>query len=229
MSRRGRKRKAGLPRTPSGAISRSKYAQLARGEREVALAQPHRVWLPEEQRTDQRAGNLLGCLFLAGQITEAECWAGERYRRIMAEFRLLLASPVMPPAAFARMVDPGVETPAEADHLAAERPETDEERRSRVLSAYDEVREELLAAERLAVGRYAEAFDALVCRDKACTVAEWPVLKGVLARLVVLWKLDAGAPRKTRGTMRRTDRSEWQHEEREIHILYADGDCEAPA
>jgi hypothetical protein len=225
MSRRGRKKKAGIPRTPGGAISRSKYAQLARGERDVAMAQPHRAWLPEEKRADQRAGDLLGCLRLAGQITEAECWAGERYRRIMTDFRRLLASPVMPASAVARMVAPGMETPAEADHLAAERPLTDEERTARVLAYYDEARSEILAFDRLLSGRYAESFDALVCMDKACPADQWPVVKQMLARLADVWGLDVDAPRRMRSTMSRDQRPAWPHEEREIHVHYVDPAC----
>lgn len=223
MSRRGRKRKTGIPRTPSGALSRSKYAQLSRGERDVAFAQPHRAWLPEEKRADQRAGNLLGCLYLGGQITEAECWAGERYRSIMDDFRRLLASPVMPPSAVSRMVAPGVETPAEADHLAAEKPETDEERSRRVLAAYDGARAEVMAFD---TGRFAETFDALICLDKACGPDQWPVLRQILSRLADVWGLDVDAPRRMRSTMTRDQRPGWPHEEREISIQYANPSCQ---
>lgn len=227
MSRRGRKRKQGLPRTPSGALSRSRYAVLARGERETAMAQPHRAWLPDELRADQRAENLLGCLHLAGEITEAECWAGERYRRIMGDFRRLLASPGLPPSAVSRMVAPGVETPAEADHLGAERPETDEERSRRILAAYDGVRDEVLHFDRAFAGRIAEDFDALICRDKACRPEQWPVIKRMLARLVDVWGLDADAPRTMRSTMTRDQRSGWPHDEREVIIIYDGGPCKA--
>lgn len=221
MSRRGRKRKGGIPRAPSGALSRSAYAQLARGEREVALSQPHRRWLPEEVRVDQRAGDLLGCLRLADAITEAEYWAGQRYRRIMAEFRVVLASPAVPPGVIARIASPAVSTDyAEAGLLRAVEREGEEARSARVIREHREMMDVLIeaAGPRRGLG----AFDAMLCRDIGCGEGKWPAMRGLLKALVVAWKLD-DAPRAITGAI--TERASWAREEHEVPVEYVEAGC----
>jgi len=221
MSKKGRKPKANVPRTPSGALSRSAYAQLARGEREVALAQPHRRWLPEEVRVDQRAGDLLGCLRLADAITEAEYWAGQRYRRIMAEFRLVLASPVVPPGVIARMASPAVSTDhAEDGSLRAAERESDEARSARVIREHREMMAVLIEA--AGPRRGLDAFDAMLCRDIGCGEGMWPAIRGLFKALVDAWKLD-DAPRAIVGAI--IERPEWVREEREVPVEYVEAGC----
>ena len=60
MARGGRRRKQGA-RYRSGAIVREKFDFRA-----LAALQPHRVWLPEAKRLDQKAASPLGCLNLLG-------------------------------------------------------------------------------------------------------------------------------------------------------------------
>jgi hypothetical protein len=62
-NRKGRKRKSGR-RTASGRLIPDKTDFKG-----FVAAQPHRNWLPEGQRRDEKAGDVLGCLNLTGRIT----------------------------------------------------------------------------------------------------------------------------------------------------------------
>ncbi len=85
MARRGRKRKFAL-RHPGG--------ELVRAEREhLAARQPHRVWLPEEKRLDQKAGSPLGCLNLLGILSDAQYLAGVRYAVVVGKYRAVIETP----------------------------------------------------------------------------------------------------------------------------------------
>ena len=64
MARRGRKRKIGI-RHPGGTLVQPRF-----DVRDLATLQPHRVWLPEEKRMDQKAASPLGCLNLLGVLTD---------------------------------------------------------------------------------------------------------------------------------------------------------------
>lgn len=175
-----RKRISGK-RTPSGQRSRSKAAMLDRGERNVAMCQPHRRWLAEDRRADQRASTTLGRFRLAGLIDEAEYLAGDRWAGIMHEMHVVLASPCTPRSSSGTMVPSGNEPPAEAHHLSRE-PEPEEARQARVFKAYDAVvkkidRESLVA------------LDIVVVQDLPVHDGRMPVLRDALRWLARLWKI----------------------------------------
>ncbi|MEP9368671.1 hypothetical protein [Xanthobacter sp. VNH20] len=156
-----RPRKTGR-RLKSGRLAEDPRPVRAKSVTDVATSQPHRRWLPDDVRLDQRAESALGRLYLARLITQPQCWAGERLRGLLREFHLVLASPVTVSTA-AIMVAEGVERPAEAEYLAAERPETEEERRERVLAQFEAVKR---CIGRLESARAVTAeLDALVMRD----------------------------------------------------------------
>jgi hypothetical protein len=88
MARRGRKRKVGL-RHPCGTL-------VQRAELEAksfAALQPHRVWLPQEKRLDQKAASPLGCLNLLGVISDIQYLAGVRYAVVVGHYRAVIESP----------------------------------------------------------------------------------------------------------------------------------------
>jgi hypothetical protein len=87
MARRGRKRKIGL-RHPGGDLVRLQFDL-----RGLATLQPHRVWLPEEKRMDQKAGSPLGCLNLLGVLTDAQYLAGVRYAVVVGKYRAVIETP----------------------------------------------------------------------------------------------------------------------------------------
>jgi hypothetical protein len=87
MARRGRKRKIGF-RHPGGELVRPHFD--ARG---LATLQPHRVWLPEEQRMDQKAASPFGCLNLLGVLTDAQYLAGVRYAVVVGKYRAVIETP----------------------------------------------------------------------------------------------------------------------------------------
>lgn len=194
----GRKKKKGVVRTKTGRISRAKSAVAARGERDAAMCQPHRRWLPEEKRADQRAATEVGRLYLRGAITEHELEAAEKLQRLMSELRQVMVSPAHARSASSIAVADQVETPAEADHLAPEQPESDEERAERVIRHVNRV-VALLAPPRPSL-RLAGASpgDTTVMREveRVC-VADAPVvdlgaLRAGLGALVMFWHLDEG-------------------------------------
>jgi hypothetical protein len=87
MARRGRKRKF-APRHPGGALVRREAAILS-----LAALQPHRVWLPDEKRLDQKAGSPLGCLNLLGVLSDAQYLAGVRYAVVVGKYRAVIEAP----------------------------------------------------------------------------------------------------------------------------------------
>ncbi|HWF93656.1 MAG TPA: hypothetical protein VG291_01715 [Xanthobacteraceae bacterium] len=87
MARRGRKRKIGL-RHPGGELVRLQF-----DIRSLATLQPHRVWLPQEKRMDQKAASPLGCLNLLGVLTDAQYLAGVRYAVVVGKYRAVIETP----------------------------------------------------------------------------------------------------------------------------------------
>jgi hypothetical protein len=87
MARSGRRRKLG-PRHRSGDLVRPHFDL-----RELATLQPHRVWLPEEKRLDQKAASPLGCLNLLGVLSDKQYRAGVRYAVVVGEYRAVIESP----------------------------------------------------------------------------------------------------------------------------------------
>jgi hypothetical protein len=87
MARRGRKRKSGR-RYASGELLRARV-----DFRELAALQPHRVWLPQGKRLDQKAASPLGCLNLLGVISHRQYLAGIRYAVIVGKYRAVIETP----------------------------------------------------------------------------------------------------------------------------------------
>jgi hypothetical protein len=87
MARRGRKRKNGL-RHPGGDLVRVQFDLRA-----FSGLQPHRVWLPQEQRLDQKAASPLGCLNLLGVLSDAQYLAGVRYAVVVGQYRAVIETP----------------------------------------------------------------------------------------------------------------------------------------
>ncbi len=87
MARSGRRRKSG-PRHRSGELLRPHF-----DFRQLAALQPHRVWLPEEKRPDQKAASPLGCLNLLGVLSDAQYRAGVRYALVVGEYRAVIEAP----------------------------------------------------------------------------------------------------------------------------------------
>lgn len=87
MAWRGRKRKIGH-RHPGGELVRVQF-----DIRDLASLQPHRVWLPEEKRMDQKAASPLGCLNLLGVLTDAQYAAGVRYAVVVGRYRAVIETP----------------------------------------------------------------------------------------------------------------------------------------
>jgi len=211
MARRGRKRKDGI-RTKSGRLSEAKWAMKARGARrrgmrDVVLEQPHRRWLDEDMRADQRAASVLGRLYLAGKkaakpmrgtITEAQFMAGERWLSIITDFHHILATPMTRLSAMALQVaESGEHNPAEADYLAPSRPETEEERRDRVLEQYGAAMGAIRKVD--PNGAVLRCMDACIIHDRLPSEEDIELLlKRGLDALVRLWRLDRDAPKPIR-------------------------------
>jgi hypothetical protein len=87
MARSGRKRKIGL-RHPGGELVRLHF-----DVRSLAALQPHRVWLPESKRLDQKAASPFGCLNLLGVLTDAQYLAGLRYAVVVGKYRAVIETP----------------------------------------------------------------------------------------------------------------------------------------
>lgn len=215
----GRKRKQGR-RTADGRLAKAPRPVRAKAVTDVVTSQPHRRWLKEDRRFDQRAESALGRLYLAGKITEPECWAGERFRSILREFHVILASPVTMSSA-AIMVAEGVEAPAEADYLAAERPETEEERRERVLAQFGAAS---AVFDRLEASKQVVSdIDALLMRDVA--PSNIGPLKSGLKALAAFWRMteppEKEEERDVRVSGRRYgEKPEWPHDEKVVDIVY---------
>ena len=218
---KGRKRKSGK-RTASGRLSRSKSERAKRGiqdVRAVALQQPHRAWLGESRRADQRAESEVGRLCLAGRISEAEYWVAERWRRLILEFHQVLASPVCTGSPLSKILPTYVEAGDVAGECdAAECAESEEERRERVLVQH--------RAAMRAIGRLGadarEVFtslEAIVMHGRAAG-EEYSLraLRAGLAQLGRLWRItESDDDRPLRGS--RSEKPRWDHEVREVIIV----------
>jgi hypothetical protein len=88
MARRGRKRKIGL-RHPGGTLARREASDA----QSLAALQPHRAWLPQEKRLDQKAASPFGCLNLLGVLSDAQYAAGVRYAIVVGHYRAVIESP----------------------------------------------------------------------------------------------------------------------------------------
>lgn len=215
----GRKRKPGR-RTADGRLAKKARPQRVRDITDVATSQPHRSWLKEGQRRDQRAESALGRMFLAGLITEPECWAGERLRSIIREFHIVIAAPITASTA-AIMVAEGMEIPAEADHLAAERPETEEEKRDRVLAQHAGA---MTVLDRLEWGRQIiSELDAMLMRD--AEPEHIRLVKAGLHALAAFWRMteppEDPSDREVKVSgARYGERPDWPHEEKAVSIIY---------
>lgn len=197
---RGRKRKMGK-REPNGRISR---ADTQRDVREVALSQPHRRWLPEGKRSDQGAECIVGSAYLASLITEPQSWAAAKYRRLVDEFHQVLATPVTRQSASAVGVTASLETPAEADHLAAIVQETPEERAERVIETMNAVTR---LFGKLDDGKsLRRELDAVVLEGAPITSLAF--LRAALGELARLWRLDVDARPTKRAYFWRGERPE---------------------
>jgi hypothetical protein len=86
-NRKGRKRKSGR-RTASGRLIPDKTDFKG-----FVAAQPHRSWLPEGQRRDEKAGDVLGCLNLTKLISDHAYEAGRRFSVIVGAFRQVIGAP----------------------------------------------------------------------------------------------------------------------------------------
>ena len=161
MSRRGRARKTGQ-REPNGRLQR-KWGP-SDDVRAVATSQPHRRWLPEDMRRDQRAECELGRLFLRKQISETACEAGEKWRGLVHAYLRCLAAPVGPVSVAARAIPDRVEAEPEGAVPSTEVSETEEERHERVLRAFSRASQVLADCGR----DVAREIDAVVVKDELC-------------------------------------------------------------
>lgn len=112
-AKRGRPRKEGVPRTPSGQLSRSKKVQdmtaadamsvvverRIRHDNIVPLKRDGKLVTPESQAIDPRRGYVLGRLRIAGRITERQHEAGLRFADILARYYALKGFPPPNPQA----------------------------------------------------------------------------------------------------------------------------------
>ncbi|MBS7532111.1 hypothetical protein KHC28_00330 [Ancylobacter sonchi] len=230
---KGRKRKTGK-RTPSGKLSESKAEKARRGlgdVRSVAMAQPHRAAVGKDRRLDQRAATELGRLFMIGRIDEAQYWAGERWFRLIGEFHQIMASPITNTTILGTMAA-GDRGDRDGDVGAAERPETEEERRERVLGHHGSAMSVLRkTADHRAVFR---TLEAVVLYD--CPIGGEPelvVLKEGLSVLARFWRLrsppkaDEELPVRVAG--HRYDRPAWPHDVRIVDIVVRDPTDPEPA
>lgn len=217
MSKRTRRKQA--KRTASGRIS---TVGVTEDVRAIALAQPHRRWLPERLRKDQRAENALGRLYLAGFLSEGQILAGEKFRRLMLEYAAVIEAPRLPPTIMARMSfelmgrpEPieNVDRAGSVSYIA----ETEENRRIRVLNAVERVRFELRA--RGETSRAWRDLYAVAVEDKEPQdIVHLVVALNVLA---AAWRTVDDGKRPIRGS---SDGDNcWGHDERIVEIQYAEG------
>jgi hypothetical protein len=61
---------------------------------ELMARQPHRNWLPEDKRLNEKAATPLGGLCLIGIISELQYQAGQRYVITVAEYRVVIGVPM---------------------------------------------------------------------------------------------------------------------------------------
>ncbi|MBS9476223.1 hypothetical protein [Ancylobacter radicis] len=187
--------------------------------RSVALQQPHRAWLGETRRADQRAESEIGRLCLAGRLTEAQYWAGERWMQLVHDFHRVMATPMSTCSAMARMVaEPVGKEDVAGEVGAAERPESEEERRDRVLGHH---RKAMITIRKLGdMARPAfTVMENTILHDRGVeSDADLEALRLGLSQLARLWRLtDPTEERPIRS--HRDDTATWDHEEKEINII----------
>lgn len=193
-------------------------AVLERGEKETVLAQPHRACLPEHLRMDQRAESEIGRLFLMERVSEAQFWAADRWQSVVAQFRVVLVSPMPTSGLLGRMVAPGVGQDEASGN--AERRESEEEMRERVLDQHGDAMRAISALDDSGV--VFRVMQRVVLHGEACPQHHVKYLQCGLDALAKLWKLsDDKDLRKMRSV--RHDRALWSHEEKEVSIVYSGG------
>jgi hypothetical protein len=144
----------------------------------------------------------------------------------MHDFHVVLATPVTRQSSLASVVAPGMEQPAEADYLASSQPETEEEKRDRILAAYDGARRALTRAE---AGTFdsaglrrrrdvMHALDAVVLHEADPSAGGLDDLRVGLATLVRRWDLQDDHEREITGHLE--GKPSWSHDERIIEIVY---------
>jgi len=202
MAKAGRKRKNGVKRQPNGQPSRGGAAAKIMN---VALEQRRRMGLDGAKARDQRAESPVGRLVLAGRLGEPEWQAAECLRARRHAFLAELARPVRLSdlasgvaggrdmggprsggSACGMMV--GERLRSEDAESGSARPETPEERRSRVLRQWDEAEAALAAATRGPGPRAFGMVTAVVCDlREPQSDAEVALLKFVLRELARHW------------------------------------------
>lgn len=225
MARRGRPRKLGK-RKPCGRLSDSEQKRV--DVRAVVFEQPHRRWLKDAHRRDQRAESEIGRLHLAGKISEAKYWAADRWRSIVMQFHIVLATPMPTGTALGRVVSAGVDDDDDAwkrgESGKNERAETEVEMRARVLSQLDGAKK--------AIGRLDDAqlvfaaMERVIIRDLPCSERDLMRIERGLSQLCRRWKMTdpkAGDDLPVRVVGSDQERGVWMHDEKEVRIVYADG------
>lgn len=181
MAKRSGPKRQNRIRTASGRLSRSNKAKavLAQQNMAVALAQPHRAWLPKGARLDQLAESEIGRLHLAGKISEHELAAGQNYQRLVMAYRMTISAPACGTTALGQMVGD-----AFANCDVSSEPEAD--RKARVGRQYDAAR---AALHRLPEGaRIAAVVGRVVVHDQPVE-GDLAALQAGLAALADLWRM----------------------------------------
>lgn len=192
MARRRHKNRI---RTKAGRLSRSKEAQQQDIEMNmaVALAQPHRAWLPKTARLDQLAESELGRLYLGEAITETELWAGQAWQRLVNQWRSVIAAPRDSGSAAGRMIGDAFancEVPSD----------TPEARKAWVTARYENA---LAALHRLQDGLDVAAVVNRVVMQDAMPAGALGLLRAGLQALAAHWRMDrTPAPRRRREQIR---------------------------
>lgn len=179
MARRKHKNRL---RTPSGRLSRSKAAKRTEAQQNmaVALAQPHRAWLPKTARLDQLAESELGRLYLGHAITEPELWAGQAWQRVVNQWRSVIAAPRDAGSAAGRMIGDAFancEVPTS----------TPEDRKSWATARYEEA---LAALYSLQDGVEVAAVVNRVVMQDSMPAGALGLLRGGLRALAEHWRMD---------------------------------------
>ena len=220
MARRGRPRKMGK-RKPCGRLTDAEQRAMRKDVRTTVMEQPHRRWLDGPSRRDQRAETEIGRLYLAGMLTEPKYWAAERWRSIVEQFHVVMATPVRPGSQLGGMVASGV---GQDEESGKNELETDEERHRRVLWQHG-----LAMAAIRSVAYSASVFEAMervILDDRPCTARDLVLLDRGISALCHMWKMTEERPgddpaRRVRAE--RVDRPSWPHDEKEVSIVYGDG------
>lgn len=222
MAKAGRKRKSGVKREPNGRSARAGSADVMRS---LAMSQPHRRGLGDAA-LDQRAESVIGRLRLAGRISEAECDAGEKLRRVRHAFMAELAGPRPVASASGQMVAPSLRS-EDAD-VAPMTLEADREaRREAVLRQWDRAERALWRALDYQRCAFATVLDVACDNHPVPTDAHLVWLRLGLKALAEHWRLEDPAEGAERGTpglrpMRSSGclKVAWGRDEREVPVIY---------